>query len=383
MSFDKAVGSSKLKMGEAGAMPSASISSVEAIVEEARNGRMFILVDDANDGAQGCLVLPAQMATPDAVNFMATHGRGLVCLALTRERIAVLGLDLMVAQGQQKPRNDTAYTVSIEARDGVSTGISAADRARTIAVAISTTDQAALVTPGHVFPVIVRDGGVLVRAGIEEAAVDISRLAGLNESSVFCQILQQDGEVADLAAISALASSQGLLIGTVSDLIAYRHRFDHLVECVDEDVFQSNYGGNWVMRTYVNKVDGSHNLVLKKGDLDPDQPILVRMHGMSVFADVLGQPGDRHRLLQRTMEQIGAAGAGIIVLLMPAGGARHRDVRSGMGPEVEIDLRSYGIGAQILADLGVQKMMLLTNSTKHVIGLEGFGLEICGNQSIS
>jgi 3,4-dihydroxy 2-butanone 4-phosphate synthase/GTP cyclohydrolase II len=273
--------------------------------------------------------------------------------------------------------------VSIEAREGVSSGISAADRARTIAVAISTADRTALVSPGHVFPVVTRNGGVLVRAGFEEAGVDISRLAGLNISAVFCQILKADGGVADFSAIATLAADCGLAMGTISNLISYRHRFDRLVECVAQDLFKSNYGGEWVMRTYVNRVDGSHHLVLQKGEIDPAQPCRVRMHGMSVFADVLGQPGPRHRLLQRTMERIGDAGAGLIVLLMPAAGLRQRQVNSDSGPELEIDLRSYGIGAQILADIGVQKMILLTNSTKHVIGLEGFGLQVSGYEAIT
>jgi 3,4-dihydroxy 2-butanone 4-phosphate synthase/GTP cyclohydrolase II len=383
MSSNRAGTLTKAQAAGADAFASAPLASVETIIDEARNGRMFILVDDCKADATGCLILPAQMATPDAVNFMATHGRGLVSLALTKDRVSELGLDLMPSSAKNMRRSDTAYAVSIEAKDGVSTGISAADRARTIAVAISTKDNTELVSPGHIFPVVTRDGGVLVRAGFEEAAVDISRLAGLNASGIFCQILRPDGGLAEFADIASLADGHGLMMATVSDLIAYRHRFDHLVECVDQEMFESNYGGEWVMRTYVNRIDGSHNLVLLKGELDPTHPVRVRMHGMSVFADVLGQPGSRHRLLQRTMEQLGKAGSGVIVLLMPAAAARHRMVNNDNGHEVEIDLRSYGIGAQILADLGVQHMILLTNSTKHVIGLEGFGIQISGYEAIT
>ncbi|MBL0923316.1 MAG: 3,4-dihydroxy-2-butanone-4-phosphate synthase [Sphingomonadaceae bacterium] len=359
-----------------------SLAPVEAIIEDACNGRMFILVEDRGESHTGCLMLPAQMATPQAINFMATHGRGLISLALTGERSTQLGLGLQAPGEGEERRSNTAFTVSIEARTGVTTGISAADRARTIAVAISASDPEDLVTPGHVFPVIVRDGGVLVRAGFEEAAVDISRLAGLNASGVCCQILDDNGSLADFDAIVSLAQAHGLSLGAVSDLIAYRHRVDHLVECVDVENFESNYGGSWTVKTFRNKVDGSLNIVLQKGEIRADEPTLVRMHGMSIFADVLGQPGNKHRLLQRTMEQIGKVGSGVIVLLMPAAGNRHRDISKAAGPEVDIDLRSYGIGAQILYDLGVQQMTLLTNSTKHVIGLEGFGLVISGYQSI-
>ncbi|WP_353230655.1 3,4-dihydroxy-2-butanone-4-phosphate synthase [Novosphingobium sp.] len=359
---------------------SPALVPIEEIIDEARNGRMFILVDDEDRENEGDLVIPAQMATPDAINFMATHGRGLICLTLTRNRCEQLGLDLMSrANGT---RHETAFTVSIEAREGVTTGISAGDRARTVAVAIDaakTRDD--IVTPGHVFPLIARDGGTLVRAGHTEAAVDISRLAGLNPSGVICEIMREDGTMARMDDLIPYAQRHGLKIGTIRDLIEYRRRHDHLVECISTAPFRSDYGGDWTIRSYRNKVDGSVNLVMQKGTIVPDQPTLVRVHAISVLSDVLGQPGGRKRVLQRAMAEIGKVGAGLIVVLMPNGPEPLIAEVSGKGG-MEMDLRSYGIGAQILADLGVHDMILLTNSHRNVVAIEGYGLNIVGEQSI-
>ncbi len=353
---------------------------IEEIIEEARNGRMYILVDDEDRENEGDLIIPAQMATPDAINFMATHGRGLICLAMTKARVDQLGLELMSrANGT---RHETAFTVSIEAREGVTTGISAADRARTVSVAIDASKSAAdIVTPGHVFPLIARDGGVLVRTGHTEAAVDVSRLAGLNPSGVICEIMKDDGTMARMDDLVVFARLHGLKMGTIRDLIAYRMRNDHLVERVSESHFTSDYGGDWKAMTYRNKVDGSTNVVLQMGKVLPDVPTLVRMHSISIFADLLGQQGPRKRTLQRAMSEIGKAGAGLIVLLMP------NDPDSlvneiGGTPRTEMDLRSYGIGAQILADLGVHDMTLLTNAHRNVIAVEGYGLNIVGEMPI-
>ena len=360
------------------------MASAEEIIDEARNGRMFILVDDEDRENEGDLVIPAQMATPAAINFMATHGRGLICLTLTRERVEALGLELMSrANGT---RHETAFTTSIEAREGVTTGISAADRARTVAVAIDAgKGREDIVTPGHVFPLIARDGGVLVRAGHTEAAVDISRLAGLNPSGVICEIMNEDGTMARLDDLIPYARRHGLKIGTIADLIAYRHRHDRLVECVSDDPFESDYGGEWRIKSYRNRIDGSMNLVLQKGQVDPDGTTLVRMHPLSVFHDVLGKPGSRKRILQQSMEVIGAHGSGLIVLLMPprtdllALDAPKPPEGGGSG----MDLRTYGIGAQILADLGVHRMELLTPSHRNLVGLEGYGLQIVGERPFS
>ncbi|MBS0254695.1 MAG: 3,4-dihydroxy-2-butanone-4-phosphate synthase [Proteobacteria bacterium] len=353
---------------------------IEQIIDEARNGRMYILVDDEDRENEGDLIIPAQMATPAAINFMAMHGRGLICLALTGERVEKLGLPLM--SRHNGTRHETAFTVSIEAREGVTTGISAADRARTVAVAVDGSKSAAdIVTPGHIFPLRARDGGVLVRAGHTEAAVDISRLAGLNPSGVICEIMNEDGTMARLDDLVRFARQHDLKIGTIRDLIEYRRRNDHLVECVAQAPFTSDYGGDWVAKTYRNRVDGSAHVVLQKGPIRPDQPTLVRMHAISIYSDVLGQPGARKRILQRAMAEVGKAGAGVIVVLMPEGGdALAREVGSLGAPEM--DLRAYGIGAQILADLGIHDMVLLTNSRHNVVAIEGYGLNIVGEQPI-
>ncbi|MCC2601427.1 3,4-dihydroxy-2-butanone-4-phosphate synthase [Sphingopyxis yananensis] len=358
------------------------MASAEEIIAEARNGRMFILVDDEDRENEGDLVIPAQMATPDAVNFMATHGRGLICLTLAKARVDELGLELM--SRKNGTRHETAFTVSIEAREGVTTGISAADRARTIAVAVDaskTVDD--IVTPGHVFPLIARDGGVLVRAGHTEASVDISRLAGLNPSGVICEIMNDDGTMARLDDLIPFARKHGLKIGTIADLIAYRNRTDRLVELVSEEPFESDYGGDWRLKSYRNKVDGTINLVLQKGHVIPDQPTLVRMHPVSMLDDIMGRPGPKKRRLQRSMEAIGNAGAGVIVMLMrPLPGALDIDTLPPAAPGTTMDLRTYGIGAQILVDLGISSMELLTPSHNNLVGLEGYGLSVVAERSI-
>ncbi|PKP86728.1 MAG: 3,4-dihydroxy-2-butanone-4-phosphate synthase [Alphaproteobacteria bacterium HGW-Alphaproteobacteria-17] len=356
------------------------MATPEEIIAEARNGRMFILVDDEDRENEGDLVIPAQMATPDAVNFMATHGRGLICLTLTKARVDQLGLELMSrANGT---RHETAFTTSIEAREGVTTGISAADRARTVSVAIDASKgRDDIVTPGHVFPLIARDGGVLVRAGHTEASVDIARLAGLNPSGVICEIMNDDGSMARLDDLIPFARRHGLKIGTIADLIAYRHRNDRLVECVSDDPFESDYGGDWRLKSYRNKIDGSVNLVLQKGAVDPEGVTLVRMHPVSIFDDIMGRPGPKKRRLQRSMEAIGEAGSGLIVMLMrPLPGSAAAEETP--PPSGGMDLRTYGIGAQILADLGVHAMELLTPSHNNLVGLEGYGLSVVGERSI-
>jgi 3,4-dihydroxy 2-butanone 4-phosphate synthase / GTP cyclohydrolase II len=359
---------------------SPALVPIEEIIEEARNGRMFILVDDEDRENEGDLIIPAQMATPDAINFMATHGRGLICLTLTKSRVEQLGLDLMSrANGT---RHETAFTTSIEAKDGVTTGISAADRARTVSVAIDASKgRDDIVTPGHVFPLIARDGGVLVRAGHTEAGVDISRLAGLNPSSVICEIMKDDGTMARMDDLVSFARLHNLKMGTIRDLIAYRLRNDHLVELVSESRFNSDYGGDWRAMTYRNKVDGTVNVVLQKGKVAAGQPTLVRMHSISIFHDLLGQAGPRKRILQRSMAEIGKAGEGLIVLLMPNDSTSLTNEIGGT-PRTEMDLRSYGIGAQILADLGVHDMTLLTNAHRNIVALDGYGINIVGERPI-
>ena len=363
----------------------AFLSSPEEIIDEARNGRMFILVDDEDRENEGDLVIPAQMATPEKINFMARHGRGLICLAMTRERVAELGLDLM--SRNNGTRHETAFTVSIEAREGVTTGISAADRACTIAAAIdSTKGRDDIVTPGHVFPLVARDGGVLVRAGHTEAAVDVSRLAGLNPSGVICEIMNEDGTMARMDDLVSFAQLHGLKIGTIRDLIAYRRRYDHLVRLEAESTFQSRWGGEWSVRAYRNTATGTEQVALVKGRIDPTQPVLVRMHALSPFADIFGESGDRGRILARSMQMIADEGAGVIVLInRQRADAFTTAVRRQAGEDIEVpmeELRDYGVGAMILAELGVHDMVLLTNTHHTLVGLDGYGLSIVGERRI-
>ena len=333
-----------------------AISSIEEIIEDARNGRMFILVDHEDRENEGDLIVPAQMATPDAINFMATHGRGLICLALPGARTDALGLPLMSPKNSS--RHETAFTLSIEAREGVTTGISAHDRARTVSVAIDPTKGAGdIATPGHVFPLRARDGGVLVRAGHTEAAVDIAPMARLPD-------------------LVAFAQKHGLKIGTISDLIAYRRRHDNLIAERDARTVTSVHGGEWMMRVFADEAQGAEHIVLSKGDLTTPDPVLVRMHSLDPLHDVLGigRPGD----LPAAMRMIAAEGRGVVVLL--------RDLSPKLphlGEASPHTLRQYGVGAQILAALGIHELVLLTNTAPlKVVGLDGYGLAIHSTRPI-
>jgi len=356
-----------------------AISRVEDIIEDARNGRMFILVDHENRENEGDLVIPAQMATPDAINFMATHGRGLICLSLSGERIDALGLPLMASQNSS--RHETAFTVSIEAREGVTTGISAQDRARTVAVAIDAGKGAVDIAPTvHVFPLRARDGGVLVRAGHTEAAVDISRLAGLNPSGVICEIMKEDGEMARLPDLIAFAQLHGLKIGTISDLIAYRRRHDNLVKVRSTETITSEFGGEWDMRIYADEAHGDEHIVLTKGDITSDAPVLVRMHALHPMLDIVGTgPKGRAAEFGHAMQAVADEGRGVVVLLRDT--SMKLDVDDDVTPKT---LRQYGLGAQILSSLGLSQIELLTNSPKpKIVGLDAYGLEIVGTRKIS
>jgi len=363
----------------------AFLSSPEEIIDEARNGRMFILVDDEDRENEGDLIIPAQMATPDAINFMAKYGRGLICLAMTKDRVDQLGLGLM--SRHNGTRHETAFTVSIEARDGVTTGISAADRARTVSVAIDAAKgKDEIVTPGHVFPLVARDGGVLVRAGHTEAAVDVARLAGLNPSGVICEIMNEDGTMARMDDLVSFAQFHNLKIGTIRDLIAYRRRKDHLVEKRAETRFTSEWGGEWSAITFWNKATESEQVALVKGRIDPEAPVLVRMHALSPFSDIFGEGGERGGLLRRSMEMIGQEGAGVVVLLSHARADKFTvslQARTGELQAADMEeLRDYGVGATILTELGVRDMVLLTNTHHTLVGLDGYGLSIVGERAI-
>jgi len=356
----------------------------ETIIDEARNGRMFILVDDDDRENEGDLVIPAQMATPDAVNFIARYGRGLLCLTPTTERADQLGLEPLARTNRS--RNETAFTVSIEAKEGISTGISAADRARTVSVAIdSANGPEAIVSPGHVFPLVARPGGVLVRAGHTEAAVDVARLAGLNPSAVICEIMSDDGSMARLDSLMDFARTHGLKIGTIRDLIAYRLKKDHLVERKASTLFKADSGAEWEAQVFRDKSSGEEQLALVHGTLDTDQPVLVRMHSLDLFGDVLGEGGERSGLLQAAMRTIEREGSGVVVALhaaAPGSLSRSIDLRAG-NPVVGGDaVRGYGIGAQILAALGIHDMILLSNTRHSPVALAGYGLAIIGERPI-
>jgi 3,4-dihydroxy 2-butanone 4-phosphate synthase/GTP cyclohydrolase II len=361
-----------------------ALVGTEAIIDEARNGRMFILVDDDDRENEGDLVIPAQMATPEAINFMARHGRGLICLALTKDRADSLGLQPMV--NNNRSRNETAFTVSIEAKEGISTGISAADRARTVAVAIDAShgpDE--LVSPGHVFPLVAKPGGVLVRAGHTEAGVDIARLAGLNPSAVICEIMRDDGSMARLDDLMDFARAHGLKIGTIRDLIAYRLKKDHMVQRVASTAFKASTGADWQAQVFRDKATGEEQLALVHGALDTTRPVLVRMLALDLFADVLGEASPRSGQLQGAMRMIEQEGSGVVVALhaaAPGSLSRSADLRSGKEPKGGPELRNYGIGAQILGALGIHEMILLTNTHHSPVGLSGYGLEIVEERPI-
>ena len=362
------------------------LSPIEDIIDDARNGRMFILIDDEDRENEGDLVIPAQMATPDAVNFMATNGRGLICLALSRERVNQLDLPLLPQS--RRGGLETAFTVSIEAKDGVTTGISAPDRARTISVAIDPHSRANdIVTPCHVFPLAARDGGVLVRAGHTEAGVDIARLAGLNPSSVICEIMNDDGTMARLPELIKFAQFHNIKIGAIADLIAYRRRNDRIVERLLDKDFHSEYGGQFKYYVYYNKVEYAEHVAIVKGNVFPDVPTLVRMHSFSLGSDALGSVDAKDAgVLQKSMEMIGAEGSGIIVVIRDTSPTdesnRIKQLRSSPSSPVN-ELRDYGVGAQILTDLGVRDIILLSNSNRSIIGLEGFGLRVVETRPIS
>ncbi|HEX2942360.1 MAG TPA: 3,4-dihydroxy-2-butanone-4-phosphate synthase [Rhodopila sp.] len=358
------------------------LSSAQELIEEARNGRMFILVDDEDRENEGDLVIPAQFATPDAINFMARHARGLICLAMTPQRVEKLGLPLM--SRSNGTRHQTAFTVSIEAREGVTTGISAADRARTIAVAInpdSTRDD--ITTPGHVFPLVAREGGTLVRAGHTEASVDIARKAGLNPSAVICEIMNEDGTMARLPDLVTFAQHHNLKLGTIADLIAHRRLTERLVRKVEEGAYEHPAGGDWRAVVYANTVEYQEHLALVKGDVSGSEPVLVRMHAVDLLDDMTGSP---HWIaMHNAMHMIGKAGRGVVVLIREhrktALAERVRQL-SADNPRPQRELRDYGIGAQILLDLGVENMVLLTNRRRTVVGLEGYGLNIVEQRPI-
>lgn len=366
-----------------------ALSSIEEVVEEARSGRMFILVDDEGRENEGDLCVASQMVTPEIINFMAKHARGLICLSMTRDRIERLGLPLMSSRNET--RHETAFTVSIEAREGVTTGISAHDRARTIQVAIDPErGREDIVTPGHVFPLLARDGGTLVRAGHTEAVVDIARMAGLNPSGVICEIMNDDGTMARLPDLVQFAQFHGFKIATIADLIGHRRRTESVVQRAVETSMESRFGGGWRMIVYTNKVTYAEHVVLVKGDITTSDPVLVRMHALNVLEDVLGDTTGKRGggELQAAMQAIGQEGRGVVVLIRePAPTSLSDRVREKLQAEAEgrapeNELRDYGVGAQILLDLGVRDMVLLSNTKRTIIGLDGYGLTVVAHRPL-
>ncbi|HEY0436501.1 MAG TPA: 3,4-dihydroxy-2-butanone-4-phosphate synthase [Phenylobacterium sp.] len=358
---------------------SGAISPIEDIIEDARNGRPYILVDAEDRENEGDVIIPAQFATPDQINFMAKHARGLICLSITAERARQLRLPPMASDNQSG--HGTAFTVSVEAREGVTTGISAHDRAHTVAVAVDPTKGPDdIVSPGHVFPLVARDGGVLVRAGHTEAAVDISRMAGLNPAGVICEIMKDDGSMARLPDLVAFAQLHGLKIGTIADLIAYRRRTERQVERVLDVPFDSTYGGRFRMVIYRNMLDQTEHAVLTKSRVDPDKPTLVRMHRVDLATDMLGAVEARRDYVPRALQALADYdGAAVAVFIRDSNphwlSERYGQAQADHSGNI---LRDYGIGAQILLDLGVRDMLLLTSSQTVLPGSAGYGLRIVG-----
>lgn len=360
------------------------LSSIDEIIEDVRNGKPVIIVDDEDRENEGDLVIAAQMATPQNINFMAKEGRGLICLPMEEAMVDRLGLQLM-GRGNNS-RHRTAFTVSIEAKEGVTTGISAADRAHTIQTAIRPESGANdIATPGHIFPLMAREGGVLVRAGHTEAAVDLSRLAGFSGAGVICEIMNDDGTMSRLPDLVVFAQRHGLKIGTIADLISYRRRKESLVERIHEGVFKSCFGGDFKMFLYATRIDYVEHIALIMGDISDnssDNPVLVRMHSVDLLSDALGGGGGASSL-QKSMEIISREGRGVVVILREPDpkALSNRIIHKASMPEGHI-LRRYGIGAQILVDLGVRNMVLLSNTPKSIIGLDGYDLHIHGHKSL-
>ena len=379
------------------------LSPIADVIEDIRNGRMVVVVDDEDRENEGDLIVAAQMATPDAINFMAKYGRGLICLAMTGERIDQLGLSLM--SSDNRSQFETAFTTSIEAREGVTTGISASDRARTVAVAIDPAyGRDEIVTPGHIFPLRAQDGGTLVRTGHTEAAVDLSRLAGLNPSGVICEIMNEDGTMARLPDLVKFAQFHGLKVATIADLIAYRLQNDSIVERSLTTRITRKHGGDFKLIVYRNRVSGAEHLALVKGEVTGEKPVLVRMHAVNILDDMIHDTtNQREDELEGAIRAIGEEGSGVVVIIREPWAeklsnqvrARHRVPTDPLSASAELSvaseegreiappaLRDFGVGAQILVDLGVKEMELLTNRTRAIKGLDGFGLTVVGRRPI-
>jgi 3,4-dihydroxy 2-butanone 4-phosphate synthase/GTP cyclohydrolase II len=359
------------------------LSTIEEVIADAKAGKLFILVDDEDRENEGDLCVVAECATADAINFMAKYGRGLICLALTRQRTETLGLAMMDRRNES--RHETAFTVSIEAREGVTTGISAHDRAHTIKTAIDPNcNERDITTPGHIFPLVGRDGGTLVRAGHTEAVIDIARAAGYdNPAGVICEIMNDDGRMARLPDLVTFAKAHDLKIASIADLIAWRRRNESLVQRMVETTVTTRIGGDWRMMIYANTISNIEHIALVKGDISGDAPVLVRMHALDLMADLLGEVSEKRagNELAAAMQMIGDAGQGVVVVLREASASSltamvSQKIVAQIDGGSNRELRDYGVGAQILTDLGVSQMVLLSNTRPNVVSLEGYDLEI-------
>ena len=359
------------------------LSTIDAVIADAKAGKLFILVDDEDRENEGDLCVVAECATADAINFMAKHGRGLICLALTRQRTEALGLTMMDRRNES--RHETAFTVSIEAREGVTTGISAHDRAHTIKTAIDPhCNERDITTPGHIFPLVGRDGGTLVRAGHTEAVIDIARAAGYdNPAGVICEIMNDDGCMARLPDLLTFAKEHDLKIASIADLIAWRRRNESLVQRMVETTVNTQIGGYWRMMIYTNTISNIEHIALVKGDISGDAPVLVRMHALDLMADLLGEVSEKRagNELASAMQMITDAGQGIVVVLREASASSltamvSQKIVAQIEGGLNRELRDYGVGAQILTDLGVRQMILLSNTRPNLVSLEGYDLEI-------
>ena len=371
----------KSKLNEATFEDVYNLATPEEIIDDARNGRIYILVDAEDRENEGDLIIPAQFATPDAINFMAKFGRGLICLAIEQAKADVLGLTNMSADNRS--RFETAFTQSIEAREGVTTGISAGDRSHTIQTAIDPDSrQDDIVSPGHMFPIIAKDGGVLVRTGHTEASVDISRMAGLNPSAVICEIMNDDGTMARLDDLVKFAQFHGLKIGTIEDLVAYRMKKDHFVKHVASSDFTSQNGDDFKIHVYRNFLDGKEHVALSKGKAKTGQESLVRVHKIDFAGDILYEESPRSGLIWDAMKQLASHDGHSVLVLIREGSIDTLLERLGAHKSFvdrkEQNIREYGVGAQVLVDQGVQKMRLITNTMPKLIGLEAYDLELVG-----